>query len=210
MQSNNILTTLSKTGELSFSSWMVTLMVHTSSRCGFPLSVALTVKYTCFSRVGSSRSNICEENENKIFYTHRWHRTFLVIYIILTYRVVITPVCESMENFERSPGALTNVYVIVPPLSGGSLSNALTYAEKTFKIIIILPTIYTGYGKNTSRKSLVQCNTLVNSCVYNGFSFRLDWLRGLWERQPIKIKRSREAAIRLKNHTTNARKCFME
>jgi len=58
---NNILTTLSKTGELSFSSWMVTLIVHTSSKCGFPLSVALTDRYTSFSRVGSSRSNICEQ-----------------------------------------------------------------------------------------------------------------------------------------------------
>lgn len=44
----------------------------------------------------------------------------------LTRRVVMSPVCESMENLERSLGPLTNVYVMVPPLSGGSLSNALT------------------------------------------------------------------------------------
>jgi len=43
---------------------------------------------------------------------------------------VISPVCASMENFGRSPGALTNVYVIVPPLSGGSLSNALTWQRE--------------------------------------------------------------------------------
>lgn len=60
------LTTLSKTGELSFSSSMVTLNVHTSSSCGFPLSVALTDRYTSFCRVGSSRSNICKNNKTAI------------------------------------------------------------------------------------------------------------------------------------------------
>lgn len=49
---------------------------------------------------------------------------------VLTSRVVISPVCASMENLERSLGPLTNVYVMVPPLSGGSLSNALTYNKK--------------------------------------------------------------------------------
>lgn len=49
---------------------------------------------------------------------------------VLTSRVVISPVCASMENLERSLGPLTNVYVMVPPLSGGSLSNALTYKHK--------------------------------------------------------------------------------
>lgn len=64
--------------------------------------------------------------------------------------MVISPVCASMENFGRSPGELTNVYVIVPPLSGGSLSNALTWqwenihvwdlseSEKHITIIIIV------------------------------------------------------------------------
>lgn len=66
---NKILTTLSKTGELSFSSWMVTLMVHTSSKCGFPLSVALTVRYTSLSRVGSSLSKVCEKRAR---YTLLW------------------------------------------------------------------------------------------------------------------------------------------
>ena len=55
------LTTLSKTGELSLVSWMVTLNVQASSSWGCPLSVARTVRYTCFSLAGSSRSNTCNK-----------------------------------------------------------------------------------------------------------------------------------------------------
>lgn len=65
---------------------------------------------------GTERAGACVANDN---ITRRASS-------ILTYRVVTSPVCASMENLIRSPGALTNAYVMVPPLSGGSLSNALT------------------------------------------------------------------------------------
>jgi len=56
----NQLTPLSKTGLLSLTSAMVTLMTQTSSSGGLPLSVARTVMKASFSLDGSSRSKICK------------------------------------------------------------------------------------------------------------------------------------------------------